>query len=111
MYYFIEAWTPNDTWKGLSAEDREAFMAGVRGAITQMAEGGISTLGWGENDADTPHRIDQEFVAVWQAPSKEAIQALEAGVQASGWYDYFDQGNLRAELGPEQAVMDRHVAL
>ena len=84
-------------------------MDGVTAAIELMAEGGITTLGWGTNDADTPHRLDHEYVAVWQAQSKEAIQALEAGVQGSGWYDFFDQKNLRAELRPHTEVMGQHV--
>lgn len=111
MYHFIEAWTPNDAWRALSSEDRRAFMDGIAGAISQMAEGGITTLGWGVNDADTPHRLDQAFVAVWQAPTLEAVQALEAGVEGSGWYDYFDQGNLRANLVPANEIMDQHVDL
>ncbi|MEM9609724.1 MAG: DUF6616 family protein [Actinomycetota bacterium] len=109
MYHFIEAWTPNDRWAALSTEDRRAFMDGVAGAIAQMAEGGITTLGWGTNDADTPNRMDHQYVAVWQAPSLEAIEALEAGVQASGWYDFFDQVNLRTDLRPASEVMDDHV--
>lgn len=111
MYHFIEAWTPNDAWRALPTDERQAFMDGVRGAIAQMADGGITTLGWGVNDADTPYRLDHEFVAVWQAPSKEAVTALEAGIEASGWYGFFDQVNLRVTLGPEGEVMDQHVAL
>jgi hypothetical protein len=109
MYHFIETWTPNERWMALSTDERRAFMDGVIAAIEQMAEGGITTLGWGTNDADTPHRLDHEYVAVWQAQSKEAIQALEAGVQGSGWYDFFDQKNLRAELRPHTEVMGQHV--
>ncbi len=111
MYTFIEAWTPNENWKNLPEADRRAFMTGVRDAIDQMAEGGITTLGWGANDADTPHRLDQTYVAVWQAPSAEAIAALEGGIEASGWYDYFDQINLRSDLRPADEIMDEHVAM
>ncbi|MEM9711622.1 MAG: DUF6616 family protein [Actinomycetota bacterium] len=110
MYLFIETWTPNDRWDALPPADRSAFMDGVRGAISEMAAGGITTLGWGTVDDDTPHRTDHTHVAVWQAPSVEALQSLEAGVQASGWYDYFDQVNVRTELRPADEVMDEHVA-
>ena len=109
MYTFIEVWTPNDTWKSLPTADRQAFMDGVTSAIEQMAAGGITTLGWGVNDSDTPHRADGEFVAVWQAPNREAIGALEAGVQGSGWYDYFDQVNVRSELTDVADIMAKHV--
>lgn len=109
MYHFIETWTPNERWMALSTEERRAFMDGVIAAIEQMGDGGITTLGWGTNDDDTPHRLDHEYVAVWQAPNKEAIQALEAGVQGSGWYDFFDQKNLRTELRAHTEVMDQHV--
>ncbi len=84
-------------------------MDGVRGAITDMAAGGITTLGWGTVDDDTPHRLDHTYVAVWQAPSAEALGALEAGVQASGWYDFFDQVNVRTRLRSADDVMDEHI--
>jgi hypothetical protein len=109
MYTFIEVWTPNDSWKNLPASSRRAFMAGVSGAINEMAAAGITTLGWGVNDADTPHRADGQYVAVWQASSREAIGALEAGIASSGWYDYFDQVNVRAELVDAVDIMAEHV--
>ena len=109
MYTFIETWTPNDRWAALPDAERRAFMDGIRGAIAEMGDGGITTLGWGVNDDDSPNRLDHTYVAVWQAPSREAIGALEAGVEASGWYDYFDQLNVRAELRPADEVMDEHV--
>lgn len=111
MYTFIELWTPNDTWKALDPSERQAFMEGVGGAMQQMTEAGITTLGWGTIESDTPLRTDHDFVAVWQAPSKEAITMLEAGVEASGWYDYFDQVNARAELHGPEVVIGAHITM
>ena len=111
MYTFIELWTPNDTWKALSAEERSAFMEGVGGAMEQMTAAGITTLGWGAVDDDTPYATDRQYVAVWQAPSKEAIETLEQGVQGSGWYDYFDQVNARAELAGPEVVIGEHISM
>ncbi|MEM9894434.1 MAG: DUF6616 family protein [Actinomycetota bacterium] len=111
MHIFIEAWNANDTWRGLSADERRAYMDQIEGAIAQMAEAGITTLGWGVNDDDTPMRADYDFVAVWQADSLDAIKALEAGVEAAGWYTYFDQVNVRSELRPAADVIADHVAL
>jgi len=110
MYTFIELWTPNDTWKALSSEDRQAFMEGVGGAMEQMTAP-ITTLGWGWIDSDTPYPIDHEFVAIWQAPDREAIGMLEAGVEASGWYSYFDQVNARAELSGPENVIGAHISM
>ena len=111
MYTFIELWTPNDTWLALSAEDRQAFMEGVGGAMEQMTAAGITTLGWGVVDDDTPYPAEQRYVAVWQAPSLEAITMLEEGVEGSGWYQYFDQVNARAELHGPEVVIGAHITM
>ncbi len=110
MHVFIETWTPNERWAALPEPDRRAFMDGIRGAISDMAAGGIATLGWGTVDDDTPHRLDHTYVAIWQAPTAEAIRALEDGVQSSGWYEFFDQVNVRSELRSADDVMDEHIA-
>ncbi len=111
MYTFIELWTPNDNWLALKADERAAFMEGVGGAMGQMAEAGIETLGWGAVDPDTPVPAAQQYVAVWQAPDKAAIEMLEQGIEASGWYSYFDQVNARAELSGPEVVIGEHVAM
>lgn len=111
MYVLVESWTPKQTWLDLDAADREEFTAGVRAAIAEMAEGGIETLGWGVNDDDAPHRLDRTYVAVWRMPSREHARALEEGIEGSGWYGYFDQVNVRAELRPAADVLDEHVRL
>lgn len=111
MHTFIELWTPNDNWKALSPDERAAFMEGVGGAMGQMSEAGISTLGWGEVDADTPYPCEYRFVAVWTAPDRAAIEMLEQGIAASGWYDYFDQVNARSELSGPETVIGQHIAM
>lgn len=111
MYTFIELWTPNENWKALSADERTAFMDGVGGAMGQMSEAGIETLGWGVVDPDTPVPTEQRYVAVWQAPDKAAIEMLEQGVEASGWYTYFDQVNARAELSSPEHVIGEHITM
>lgn len=111
MQTFIELWTPNDRWKELSVDERRAFMEGVGGAMAQMNEAGIETLGWGAIDGDTPFPIDHRYVAVWQAPDRAAIEMLEQGIEASGWYGYFDQVNARAVLSSPETVIGEHIAM
>lgn len=111
MYTFIELWTPNETWKGLTSEQRQAFMEGVGGAMGGLLAAGITNLGWGNVDVDTPMSVGEQYVAVWQAPDLDTLKLLESAIAGSGWYDYFDQVNARAELAPPDAVIGEHITM
>jgi hypothetical protein len=111
MYTLVEQWTPKARWLQAPAEERQAFMAGVGGAMQQLAALGVEVLCWNRNDADTSHRAPSTYFAVWRFPSLEVARSFEAAVQASGWYDYFEHTNLRGADQTPQAVIGEHLTL
>lgn len=46
------------------------------------------------NDPATDQRAPYDFFCVYQVPSAGLQREFEAGINASGWYDYFEQVNL-----------------
>ncbi|WP_349627718.1 DUF6616 family protein [Rhodopseudomonas sp. BR0C11] len=71
---------------------------------------GIEPLAFGEVDAAAPYTAPQRFFAVWCAPDRASLDALLAGIAASGWHGYFATVNaagaisdLAAHLGQLEA--------
>ncbi|MEM8925525.1 MAG: DUF6616 family protein [Actinomycetota bacterium] len=110
MYTFIELYSLNDKWLALGAEDREALVSQIGDAVEQLADAGVTSLGIGINDADTSKRADYDYVGVWQAPDLASITLLEAGIAASGWYDYVEQVNGRSTLLPPEEILVEHLS-
>jgi len=110
MYVVVEAWTPKPAFLAASADEKAAVVDGVKAAIVQLAADGITCLGMGELDAET-YASAHQWVAVWTMPTKEHSDAFLDGVTASGWYGYFEQTNLRAELVPAGDALDQHLKL
>src|ERR1700761_6394943 len=108
MYVVVEAWTPCPEFLELPVVAREELFAGVREGVAKLAEAGIECLGWGRLD-QVVHGLAREWLAVWTMPSAEHADMLLNAVAASGWYDWFDQSNMRAELMTPGAAMDEHV--
>lgn len=111
MYTYIEVWNAKPAWRSLSQQQRQDYMSAVGGAVQEMAKQGIEAISWGFNDADTPHRANYDFFAVWNMPNKEAALAFEKAVNEAGWHEYFEQYNVRGETGTVEQVIGHHISM
>lgn len=111
MYVLVNLWTPTQRWLDLSRTDRRIVMDSVIAATTDLADAGISSLGWGRNDEDTPHRAAGALIGIWRATDRSALVMLERTLETLGWYDYFEQRNVRAELDVPARMMNQLIDL
>jgi haloalkane dehalogenase len=111
MYILVEQWNPTAKWLAADAAQRQAFLAGVGGAIAQLTALGAEILSFSANDTDTSHRADFAWLAVWRFPNLQISREFESAVQASGWYDYFEQSNMRGAVDSPQTVMGKLLVL
>jgi hypothetical protein len=111
MYYLVESWKAKPAFLALSREEREAFFAAVGSAIDSLSGLGVQTIGWGRADTDRQHDTSSEWFAIWHAPDAELGTVFLDGVQASGWYNYFEQTNIRGRLGSVTEAIEQHVQL
>jgi len=95
MKFYIEAWTPRQTWLEMSTEKRMEYMAQLGPAIQQLTDMGTEIISWGTNDPNTHNRLGFDFFAIWKFPNEEIARTFEDIVSGSGWYNYFDQVNLQ----------------
>lgn len=93
MHYLVELYTPNAAWKALDSEERQQFLAAVGKAMSELSSLGIEVLTLAEAEADIDHNTPHRFVGIWRFPNAEARNTLLQGIQASGWYEYFDHIN------------------
>ncbi len=110
-HMLLELYTPKEAWLALEPEARHAFLAKVGASMGPLLAHGIEPCGFGEIADDMPHGASSRFFAVWQAPSRTALDALVAGITASGWHEYFETINaagqscdLSAHLGQLMAA-------
>ena len=92
-HYLAELYTPKPAWLALSADTRRQFFATIGAGMSELSSLGVEAITLGETDAATLHAAPWQFFALWQAPDKAAIDALVAGIAASGWHDYFETIN------------------
>ena len=98
MYLYLELWSAREAWLALSRPEREAFFDRVTGAVTDLLESGSEALAFALNDADTDRRAGYEYLALWRMPDRATAVEFERRLNELGWYDLFDQQNMR---GPE----------
>ncbi|MBR0896759.1 hypothetical protein JQ616_17485 [Bradyrhizobium tropiciagri] len=104
MFLYVEFWRANKAWLSLTTEKRAQYVASLGPQIEAlMAQGGIEILGWGENSKETAKRASYDYFGLYRLSGADKVAALEAAIQESGWYDYFDQVNAG---GPASAPPD-----
>jgi hypothetical protein len=79
--------------------------------MQKHAEMGIVMRAMMTNDADTDHRAPYRYFSIVEAPDEAAARTFEANVRAAGWYDYFDQVNLRGVARPAEEVIGEHIGM
>ncbi len=45
--------------------------------------------------SDTVQRLSHQFFVIWKFPTDELAKSFESLGLSEGWYDYFDQFNLK----------------
>lgn len=111
MHVVVETWTPRPAFLATSPQTREAFFEGLNAGMAEMAAKGIESLGWGTVEPSKENGTEHSWFAVWRMPDAATADAFLAAVAASGWYDYFEQTNVRGELRSAGDVIAEHVAL
>jgi hypothetical protein len=105
MYLFVECWKARPEWLALNTEARGNYMAELGKGIEALLKSGVEIVSWSMNDLDTSNRASFDYFAVWKFPTKELATGFENIVQQSGWYNYFEQVNLKGELSsPDRCI-------
>jgi Family of unknown function (DUF6616) len=97
MKYFIELFTPTQAWLDLSKEDRTAYLTLVNEASKDLMDQGVAIVSMNENDQDTIHRAGYNFFVIWTIPTDELANAVQKLMVSEGWFNYFDQLNLKGD--------------
>jgi hypothetical protein len=110
MHTVIEQWTPKQAFLDATDEERGALFAKVGASLTGLEEIGARCIGASSAQA-APRASDHTWFAVWEMPDAAAVDSFFEVVEASGWFDYFDQANTVGELTPIADVLGQHMAL
>lgn len=95
-HYLVELYTPNAAWKALPVAQREQFLGHIGNAMSGLSSLGVEVLALAETEPGIDHSSGHRFLGIWRFPDQQARDALLAGIQASGWYGYFDHVNAAA---------------
>ncbi|EJC61016.1 hypothetical protein MJ863_09135 [Alcaligenes ammonioxydans] len=83
----------------MSGQQRQHFLAGLQEAMAGLSSQGIEVLTLSVTEPHIDQASSHHFMGVWRFPDQRACQALLAGIQASGWYEYFDHINAAGAQG------------
>jgi hypothetical protein len=97
MKYFIELFTPTQAWLDLSKEERAAYLTHVNDSSKGLMNQGVVIISMSENDQDTLHRAGYNFFVIWTIPTDELADAVQKLMVSEGWFNYFDQLNLKGD--------------
>ncbi|HVR53512.1 MAG TPA: DUF6616 family protein [Pseudorhodoferax sp.] len=97
--YLVELYTPTPRWLQLPAAQRAQFLAAVREGMAQLAGLGIAPLALGAAETGIAQASAHRFLGIWRCADAAARDALLAGIQASGWYEFFDHVNASSPGG------------
>ena len=91
--YLAELYSPKQNWLALEPQERMAFFEEVGRGMAALTALNVEPLALGEVDAQLAHAPSQRFFALWKCPDRAALEALVAGIAASGWHEYFETVN------------------
>ncbi len=111
MYLYVEMWKARPAWLALAQPEREKFFGTIGEEIGKQLSGGAELVGVARNDADTSHRADYDYVAVWKLPDATHVHAFAETWIRVGFHDYFAQEDVRGELMEPNAFIGHHLAL
>jgi hypothetical protein len=105
-HILIEQWKSRPAWRHLSTDDRRTFADRIAQASTGTRPDGIRVIAWGYTDRAAPFSIELDFWAVWDVDSADAARVFMEGIEASGWYNYFEQVNTVGRCGSVVEILD-----
>ncbi|MGV9803306.1 DUF6616 family protein [Mycobacterium sp. NPDC003449] len=108
---FVEMYNYKPKWIELGVPEREAFVGTVLTVLNGLQAEGIEILGYVVNDPVTDRRAPYDFFCVYRVPNAELQRGFEAGIAASGWYDYFEQVNLSGTVDTAAETLTKNVLL
>lgn len=86
-------------WIALSDIEREKFLEPIPALMKALQENGVEIISWSVIDLATPERAPYDYVAIFRFPNDEALQEYYKIFTDYGWYQYFDQDNVMADIG------------
>lgn len=95
MKYYIETFTPKQAWLDLGKNERAAYMTRIALSLEFLLDEGGEVIAMSENDSDTINGLNHQFFVIWKFPSDQSAKAFEELGITEGWYEYFDQFNLK----------------
>ncbi len=111
MTYIVELWNVKPAWLELSAEERGAYMAQIGPHIQNLIDQGVKVLTWSENAKSTTERANFSYFAIWSFPTQELANGFEQLVNGAGWYNYFEQVNVKGEADSVEGVIGKLIQL
>ncbi|TDF39248.1 hypothetical protein EYS14_06900 [Alteromonadaceae bacterium M269] len=102
---YIELYSYKQAWVDLPSEDRQRFVSVVENAIAEIEKAGVKVIGFGLNDTNTDRRAAYDFFCVYEMPSAEFARLFEQQVEASGWYNYFEQINVSGTVKSPSEIL------
>lgn len=105
MYIFMEMWKPKESWLKLTKSEREEYLGKLAPAIQWLLESGVEIISWSLNEPATPQTTDHVYLGVYKFPSEALTVQFEQLVEQAGWYNYFEQTNLKGALDTPQAII------
>ncbi len=110
MRIYVEQWTAKPAWLELDAEQRGKFLQQVGPDLQGVIDQGAQLLALGSTDPATAHDAGWEYFTVWSFPDPDLVREFERGIEAAGWYDYFEQANLSGEAVSFETLVGRLAA-
>jgi hypothetical protein len=111
QHIFIELWKFKDTWRDAGIDARAEYVEKLAPMVQGMVEAGVEIIAWGYNDETVDRRVDYDVFGVYRLPNRELFEQLQAGVAASGWYDYFEHVNAGGMALSPPVILRDHVML
>ncbi len=95
---FIELYNYGPTWAKCPENERADYVKKIIDAVSKMKAAGVDVIAYGKNAGETDRRAPYDFFCVYRVPSVEFQREFERQIAASGWYDYFEQANVRGAV-------------
>ena len=93
MHYLLELYSPKPAWLALDGAARQAYFDRIGAGMAALSGLGAEALAMGAVAGGKLHGAPQQCYAVWRFPDEAALDALLAGIAATGWHDYFETIN------------------
>lgn len=111
MIYFIEQWNAKEEWKSLKTEEKREYMSQVGAHIGDLLGEKVKILSWSKNDPNTSRRAGYDYFAIWSFADQESVDHFQNLVENAGWYNYFEQTNLKGEQNSVHNIINEIISI